>query len=128
MTCKRLTLVMASMLFSGAHAEGYVPPPQSSLFFTPQEAREADRLARQSAPAGTGEIQLGAVIYYGPNDWTFWLQNEKWTPSTLRDDLQVLDVTADQVRLLWRGDDGTQEVTLRPYQSFKTSSKKYSTR
>jgi len=117
-----------AFFFLPAHAQGYVPPPEASLFFTPQEAREAERLARQSAPAGQGEIQLGAVIYYGPNDWAFWLQNEKWTPTTLREDMQVLEVNADEVRLVWRGGGGSQEVTLRPYQSFKVPAKKYTKR
>ncbi len=114
--------------FSTALAQGYMPPPRTSLFFTQKEAREAEKLARQSAPAGQGEIQLGAVIYYAPDDWAFWLQNEKWTPNTLREDLQVLEVTADEVRLVWRGGGGSQEVTLRPYQSFKMPAKKYTKR
>ncbi len=113
-----------ALLISCGHAFAYEDaPPQTSLFFTRDEAREADMLARRNAPAGQGDIQLGAVIYYGPDDWTFWLRNEKWTPDTLRDDFQVLEVTADMVRLLWRSDEGMQEVTLRPFQTFRASAK-----
>ena len=56
--------------------------PQVSLFFTPQETYEASMLARRAPPERKGDIHLGAVLYYGKDDWTLWLQGEKWTPTS----------------------------------------------
>ncbi len=74
-----------------------------------------------AAPVGRGDIHLGAVIYYAPNDWTLWLQGEKWTPETSREDLRVLAVTVDEVRLSWQGEDDAppREIILRPNQSYQ---------
>jgi len=100
--------------------------PQTSLFFTPQEAHEAETLAQRLAPAGRGDIHCGAIFYYGPKDWTVWLQGKKWTPETSRDDLQILEVTASDVRLLWHGEDGASPVafSLKPNQSFQIATRK----
>jgi len=32
------------------------------------------------------DIHLGAVLYYGPERWTLWLQGKRWTPATVNDD------------------------------------------
>jgi hypothetical protein len=99
--------------------------PSASLFFTPQEAHEAEVLAQKLTPAGQGDIHLGAVMYYGPKDWTLWIQGEKWTPETSRDDLHVLAVTANEVHLSWRGEDGvTREIALAPNESYQISTGK----
>jgi hypothetical protein len=118
-------IVTAAFVFSSAHAaENGIP--EASLFFTPQEAHDAEALAQRLAPAGQGDIHLGAVLYYGPHDWTLWLQGEKWTPETSRDNVQILDVTENNVRLLWRGEDGSDkaEITLKPNQSYQISTGK----
>jgi hypothetical protein len=118
--------ILIACYFSPAFAEDGNGAPQASLFFTPQEAHEAEVLAQRLAPAGVGDIRLGAVMYYGPDDWTLWLQGEKWTPETSRDDLRVLEVTEDAVRLWWRNeDDATEhEITLRPNESFQIATGK----
>jgi hypothetical protein len=47
--------------------------------------------------------------------------DQKWTPGTSRDDLRVLEVTANEVRFLLQGagDATPQEITLRPNQSYQ---------
>lgn len=95
--------------------------PQSSLFFTSREAHDAEMMALRLVPSGKGDIRLGAVLYYGADDWVLWLQGEKWTPKTAHEDIQVLAVTEDHVRLLWRKNKDRKpvEVTLRPHQSYR---------
>jgi hypothetical protein len=120
-----MTLIAVFLCFS-AHAQDNGALPSTSLFFTAQEAHEAEVLAQKLAPAGQGDIHLGAVMYYGTNDWTLWLQGEKWTPETSRDDLRVLEVTATAVRLSWRDEEDktTREITLKPNESYQISTGK----
>jgi hypothetical protein len=99
-------------------------PVPISLFFTAQESREAEKLAAKVAPAGQGDISLGAILYYAPDDWAIWVQGERWTPQTARPDLQVLGVGADEVRLLWRGDGDKGQIAeriiiLHPHQTYQ---------
>jgi len=65
-------------------------------------------------------------MFYGPEDWAIWLQGEKWTPGKEHSDLRVVEVAADHVRLLWKGDKGAaeQEIELKPNQSFELSTGK----
>ena len=100
--------------------------PGESLFLTPQEARTAEILADKNAPAGQGDIRLGAVMYYGPGDWALWLQGERWTPETRRENLSVTQVTAGEVHMIWRGDEGGKEheIVLRPNQTYQIATGK----
>ena len=122
-----LGLIGAVLLTAPASAKDALP--SASLFFTPQESREAAALAAKSSPTGQGDITLSAIMYYAPNDWTVWIQGERWTPQTSREDLHILDVRSDQVRLLWRGDGAKgaaseKEITLRANQTYQISSGK----
>ncbi len=100
-------------------------PPRTSLFFTPQEANAASILAPRAPPEAEGDIHLGAVLYYGPDDWVLWLQGKKWTPSTQSRDLRVLEVAEDEVRLAWRENGGAEKkIALKPDQSFDTATGK----
>ncbi len=121
-------LSLALLLLSGfARAES---PPETSLFFTPEETRVAEKLAFKNAPMGQGDLRLGAIFYSDPNDWTLWLQGERWTPETRRSDLRILSVTPDTVRLRWQGEDkggdgGTKvdkDITLHPNQIYEIGS------
>jgi hypothetical protein len=122
---KKLTVIIFLALISSAHAETSAVP-QTSLFFTPQEARDAELQAAKSAPVGEGDISLGAVMYYGQDDWSLWLRGEHWTPETSHDDLRVISVTADEVHLSWREEAGgaEREITLRPHQTFQIATGK----
>lgn len=120
-----MNIFLCLSLSAAAYAET-ADVPRASLFFTPQEARDAEIEAAKSAPAGAGDISLGAVMYYGADDWTLWLRGEKWTPQTVRDDLRVLDVSANQVHLMWREEAGgaEHEIWLRPHQTFQIATGK----
>ncbi|MFA4993913.1 MAG: hypothetical protein WC521_01215 [Bdellovibrionales bacterium] len=121
-----LFTILISCFILPADALGSEALPEASLFFTSQEMREAGMLTRKIPPVREGEIHLGAVVYYGPDDWTLWLQGTKWTPETEQSDLRVLEVTANDVRLLWRGENGkeAQEILLKPNQSFEIATGK----
>lgn len=118
--------IAALLICFPASAAEEIAPPQASLFFTPQEAHEAEMLAQKLTPAGQGDIHLGAVMYYGPHDWTLWLQGEKWTPETTRNNLHVLNVTANDVRLSWQDESNSavHEITLRPNQAYQIATGK----
>ncbi len=92
-----------------------------SLFFDDGEQRQIAGETRKAGlkPSGNG-LHLGALVYYGPDNWTVWLQGERWTPATTRPGLQIRDVTPDHVRLSvasW-GDDAPRDITLKPYQTY----------
>ena len=103
---KYIVILMLLLFATSANAA----PPTISLFLTPQESREAATQAAKSAPAGQGDISLGAILFFAPNDWTLWLQGERWTPETSRQNLRIISVTADEVRLRWRGDGDKGDV------------------
>lgn len=92
--------------------------PTASLFLTQKESEQATRLARQAFPAAGG-IRLGAILYFGEDDWTIWLQGEKWTPETRRDDIRVIAVTPRSVTLIIRDENGEdKEVVLAPNETY----------
>lgn len=94
--------------------------PQTSLFLTPQEAASAEKMADKLSPADQSSIRLGAILYYGPQDWAVWLQGRRWTPQTEDKDIRILAVTPDDVRILWQtGPKDEREMTLRPNQIYK---------
>ena len=113
---KRLVAVVLSLLAAQARADD-APP---SLFFTPDEAQVIDALAAKEGNAAQDDIRLGAVLYYGPQNWALWLQGILWTPQTDRPDLHVLDVAGDAVKLrLTDALAGTRDITLKPHQTYR---------
>ena len=93
----------------------------ASPFFTAEQLQRIDAFAPPAYVASSPDIiHLGAVLYYGPDNWALWLQGERWTPETDRPDLHILAVTPEQVRLsLTPLDKGpAQEISLRPHQSY----------
>jgi hypothetical protein len=108
-----------------AYAED-VPVP--SLFFTSEETRQVEALAvtanhPETAP---GDIQLGAVFYYAPDNWVLWMQGKKFTPQTHRSDIDIVSVTPDEVRFNYRPElgDSPRDITLKPHQVFQLSTGK----
>lgn len=95
----------------------------ASLFYSPQEIWQIETALRREQPALLTQakhvLHCGSLVYVGPDQWTVWLQGEKWTPQTDRPNLHILSVTPDSVRLsiLMRGEKEPREVTLRPNQS-----------
>ncbi len=109
---------------------------QASLFFTPEEtqaiaslAQTEPRKSEQSASPGYGDISLDAILYYGPHDWTIWLQGEPWTPATNRPGLRILKVSPDRVTLKrTTGEPPTPsfKITLKPHQLWKAGTEEIS--
>ncbi len=124
-TMKKISALLLLLATPAFAAENNAPPP-ASLFFTPSETHEAERLAAHEAPTGAGDIRLGAIMYYGPQDWSLWLQGEKWTPETSRDDLHILQVSPNDVHLSWRDDEKgeTHLITLHPNESYQIATGK----
>ena len=93
----------------------------ASLFFSPAEMATIDGLARRApAVAGDKNIRLGAVFYYGPHEWSLWLQGKMWTPQTDQPDLHVIEVQPNAVRFsLTLPDSAAREFTLKPYQTYR---------
>jgi hypothetical protein len=122
---KKALMLMAILFAFPAFAQGEELPPRS-LFLTPQEVHEARARAQMALPAGKGDIHLGAVLYFGPHDWTVWLQGEKWTPETVREDLEILEVMPTEVRVSWRNPEAPEplELALKPNQSYRIATGK----
>jgi hypothetical protein len=123
-----LPAIILAFLSFVAMAEDAPGPPDTSLFFTPDESRSIDSLTAslKPNPAATPGIHLGAVFYYGPGAWSIWLRNTRWTPETTSEDLRVVDVSANKVDLEWISQPGSDPVriSLRPYQTYQISSGK----
>ncbi len=114
--------LIAVLLCTSVHATESEALPKTSLFFSEDETRQIEVLSAKIKPPkndGSG-IHLGAVIYYGPENWTLWLQGAKWTPATDRPDLHVVSVTPSNVQLSWQRNAKAplQEITLHPYQTY----------
>lgn len=114
-------LLIPGCLASAADAAENQNP---SLFFTPDEV-VAVQTQIGKAPrlfAETGDVHLGAVFYYAPDNWVLWLQGMKWTPATQNADIQVTDVKPDEVHLRLTTLGGKAlEVSLKPHQTFQLS-------
>ncbi len=121
-----LTAVAGIGTTNVSYAQNPEAPPTVSLFLTPEEYKEAEILAQRIQPAGKGDVHLGAILYFGKDDWSVWLQGEKHTPETARDDIRILKVTPQNVTLSVSPDDGSTpiDVTLAPNQSYRISTKK----
>jgi hypothetical protein len=112
-------LAFISSVLCGTPAQAAAPP---SLFFSVEEAQQIDRLSHQTAPEKVlADITLDAIFYYGPADWTLWLQNRRWTPATEDDGIRVLSVGPGAVRL--RVDEAglARDITLKPHQTWQAS-------
>lgn len=111
-----LALCLATIAATAAASDQAASP-----FFTAEQLRRIGAAAPPALGAPSPDlIHLGAVLYYGPDNWALWLQGERWTPETDRPDLHILAVTPEQVRLsLTPLDDGPAlDITLRPHQSY----------
>ncbi len=102
--------------------------PVGSLFFTPSEIEKIETPDGHKASVlpPPSDIHLGAVLYYAPDQWVVWLDGERWTPETRRDDLQITEVRPRQVQLRVRanglGPAAAHDVVLKPYQTYRLAS------
>jgi len=126
-----ITVVGASFVSAPtpAPAQGAALPP--SLFFSPEEVaaieaalwqraqgRAPEAAAPPAAAAPPRSLRLGAIIRFGPDRWTIWLNGERVTPANLPRAVRAIAVRPDAVTLDWfdvrRGT--LVQVMLRPYQ------------
>lgn len=127
---RQMAWVAAVFLIVSFQAFAATDVPANSLFFTPDETKQIEALAAKQLQNRAGaphpDIHLGAVMYYGPGNWTLWLQGERWTPATNRADLRVLDVEPGEVRLALTTvpDMPPREITLRPHQTYQIATGK----
>ena len=124
---KHFLFIISIVITATLPAYAQMPPPAltPSLFFNDEELDVIDKEVRKAPrPLNRDAVTLGAVLYYGPNNWTVWLRGEKWTPETDRPNLRILDVTPDSVRLSLTPHEGAkpQTIMLRPYQTYNVSS------
>lgn len=102
---------------------------QASLFFSPEETQAIETLvqaetrkAEQRASPAQEDISLGAILYYGPQNWKIWLQGEFWTPETRHHGLRVLKVSPDRVTLKIALDPPVK-ITLKPNQTWSIANR-----
>jgi hypothetical protein len=69
-------------------------------------------------------IHLSAIVYHAPDDWRVWLNGQSYTPAAQPRAIEILEVTADAVRLTWRGgsEQRPPQVELQPNPSYLIAS------
>ena len=111
-----------SLLFS-SRAQRLIEEARLRHGGTPRVAATA-RVVPTPAATPPAIIHLSAIVYHAPDDWRVWLNGRRYTPAAPPGAIEILEVTADAVRLTWR--DGPQqrarEVELQPNQSYLTAS------
>ncbi len=123
---------------NGLSSQQAISLPATSLFFTAEEV-QAIKASETATPyevdhaqANDGmprTIYLDAVMYYGPEDWTLWLQGERWTPHTRRSGLDVVSVLpSGDVRLSLQDTPNAapRVITLRAHQAYNFATGKIS--
>jgi hypothetical protein len=80
--------------------------------------------ARSQPSIVTPVIHLSAIVYHAPDDWQVWLNGRRFTPGAPPSPIEIVEVTAGAVALLWRAGPGARPVRIRlqPNQSFLTAS------
>ncbi|MFA6279649.1 MAG: hypothetical protein WC612_02515 [Bdellovibrionales bacterium] len=117
----RKGLFLAALALFASPLRAQEAPP--SLFYTPQEVWQIETALRREEPALLAQakhvLHCGSIMYVSADQWTVWLQGEKWTPQTDRPNLHIQSVEPDSVRLsiLLLGEKEPREVTLRTNQS-----------
>lgn len=90
------------------------PEPQA-----PTESNgEADGEAEPPPPLMP--VYLAALFYFGPDNWSFWLDGERFSPGDPQAGFEVIRVTPGAVTLNWNPADREADFTftLSPRQSF----------
>lgn len=120
------SLPAADALAQGGGQAASLPP---SLFFAPDQVAAIEAALRERAryrppeqaaapePEAPRSLRLGAIIRFGPQHWTIWLNGERVTPANLPRSVQGIVVRPEGVTLDWfdsrRGT--LVQVALRPY-------------
>ena len=111
-----------SLLFSH-RAERLIEEARLGHGRTPAVAATS-RGMRAPAAAPLAVIHLSAIVYHAPDDWRVWLNGQSYTPAAQPRAIEILEVTADAVRLTWRGgsEQRPRQVELQPNQSYLIAS------
>ena len=111
-----------SLLFSH-RAERLIEEDRLGHGRTPAVAATSRRM-RAPAAAPPAVIHLSAIVYHAPDDWRVWLNGQSYTPAAQPRAIEILEVTADAVRLTWRGgpEQRPPQVELQPNQSYLIAS------
>jgi hypothetical protein len=64
-----------------------------SLFF-PEEVD-------QKPPVDPHQLTVGAIVWKGPEDWSFWAGRERVTPQIPHPLFEVTDITTREVTVTW---------------------------
>lgn len=113
---KRLALAFALLLPTAASA-------QSSLMFSDEELRALQAVGAHGGTAGgnavmvQGNIHLSAILYYGPQQWSIWINGIRVEPGQSLAGASVGVVTERHVDLMV-GTEKPQPVRLRPNQTW----------
>jgi len=74
-------------------------------------------------PIEDASLYLSTIVYYGPKDWTIWVNGVAIGPNQDFQAFQVTDIDADSVQLLVPlSAQGMRPVRLSPNQTFITKS------
>ncbi|MGE3623063.1 MAG: hypothetical protein AB7H77_04205 [Bdellovibrionales bacterium] len=112
-------VALLALSFPAAAADG---PYMASVFFSAEEIETINLPTATAPPAlAARDIHLDAVFYYGPKNWAVWIDDVRWTPETTRGDLKIIAVEPNAIRLGWDPADPARIVTLRPHQTFQSS-------
>jgi len=116
-------LCCLALSFSSPAQTEETPHLPTSLFFTNEEMEIIESIAAKNPPQNTaperGAISLGAIVYSGPDNWTIWLQGERWTPSTKHPFINLKSVEFDKVHFsVEQPGGGAREIILRPYETY----------
>lgn len=111
-------------------APGAARRPIESLMFTTDEFNEIrgrigsgeetdTKSTRQAIEDAT--LYLSTIVYYGPKDWTIWVNGVPVGPDQEFKSFQVTEISADSVQLLVPlSAQGMRPVRLSPNQTFVT--------
>jgi hypothetical protein len=82
-------------------------------------------VARAQPSVVTPLIHLSAIVYHAPDDWQVWLNGRRFTPTSAPGPIEIVEVTAGAVALIWRAGPGAKPVRIRlqPNQSFLTANR-----
>jgi len=95
-------------------SQNHVAPAEPAIMVTDEAGTEADE-----PPPPPDPVKLDALVYIGPDTWSFWLDGNRFTPRRTPAGFTVERVTGTAVRLRWRPhEQRTYVFTLKPRQRF----------
>jgi hypothetical protein len=84
-----------------------------------QAALEGASGQRRTESIENASLYLSTIVYYGPQDWTIWINGRPITPGAEFESFQITSISPEAVELLVPlSAQGMRPVTLSPNQSF----------